>query len=176
MALRFALRYPERVQGIVMIASTAMPNTPDEQVEFAKDFEKVKDAPTIPRDWAEWVASVVFGETTRRERPELVESWIEHWMHYSGPSLVHEANCWLVREDLTHRLREIGVPVLIVHGAEDVAIPLERASAMVDHLPGSRLVVVEGAGHTVNVEAPERANEEIRAFLRQVYVGDASTR
>src|SRR5262249_26382633 len=49
-ALRFALRYPERTRGIVMIASTALPNTPEEQVEFAQEFDKVADAPTIPRD------------------------------------------------------------------------------------------------------------------------------
>jgi pimeloyl-ACP methyl ester carboxylesterase len=174
-ALRFALRYPDRVRGIVMIASTALPNTPEEQVEFARDFEKVNDAPTIPRDWAEWVASVVFGETTRREHPELVESWIEHWMQYSGPSLVHEANCWLVREDLTARLPEIDAPVLIAHGSEDAAIPLERAAAMVDHLPEARLAVFEGAGHTVNVEAAERVNDALRSFLRETYPGDTTS-
>jgi pimeloyl-ACP methyl ester carboxylesterase len=167
-ALRFALRYPERTRGIVMIASTAVPNTPEEQVEFAKDFEKVKDAPTVPRDWAEWVASVVFGETTTREQPELVESWIEHWMRYSGPSLVEEANCWLVREDLTDRLPEIDVPVLILHGAEDVAIPLDRAAPMEHQLPDARMVVVEGAGHTVNVEAAREVNDRIRSFLREI--------
>ena len=167
-ALRFALRYPERTAGIVMIASTAVPNTPEEQVEFAKDFEKVKDAPTIPREWAEWVASVVFGETTHREHPELVESWIEHWMAYSGPSLVDEANCWLVREDLTDRLPEIDVPVLVVHGAEDVAIPLDRAAPMAHQLPDARLLVVEGAGHTVNIEGAGVVNDRIRAFLREI--------
>jgi pimeloyl-ACP methyl ester carboxylesterase len=164
-ALRFALRYPERVRGIVMIASTALPNTPDEQVEFAKEFDKVADAPTIPRDWAEWVASVVFGETTTREHPELVESWVQHWMAYSGPSLVEEANCWLPREDLTDRLPEIGVPALIVHGAEDVAIPIERAAVMEEQLGDATMVVVEGAGHTVNVEGAGVVNDRIRSFL-----------
>ena len=167
-ALRFALRYPERTGGIVMIASTAVPNTPEEQVEFAKDFEKVADAETIPRDWAEWVASVVFGETTLREQPELVEFWIEHWMTYSGPSLVAEADCWLVREDLTERLPEIEVPVLVVHGAEDVAIPLDRAAPMEHQLPDARLLVVEGAGHTVNIEAAGVVNDRIRSFLREI--------
>jgi pimeloyl-ACP methyl ester carboxylesterase len=171
-ALRFALRYPERTAGIVMIASTAVPNTPEEQVEFAKDFEKVQDAPTIPRDWAEWVASVVFGETTHRKQPELVETWIEHWMSYSGPSLVHEANCWLVREDLTDRLPEITVPVLVVHGAEDVAIPLDRAAPMEHQLPDARLLVVEGAGHTVNIEGADVVNDRIRSFLREINEGD----
>jgi pimeloyl-ACP methyl ester carboxylesterase len=167
-ALRFALRYPERTRGLIMIASTAVPNTPEEQVEFAKDFAKVENQPTVPREWAEWVASVVFGETTARTRPELVESWIEHWMGYSGPSLVEEANCWLVREDLTDRLSEIDAPALILHGAEDVAIPIDRAAPMKDQLPDARLVVVEGAGHTVNVEAAPEVNDRIRTFLREI--------
>ena len=167
-ALRFALRYPERTRGIVMIASTALPNTPDEQVEFAKEFDKVAEAPTIPRDWAEWVASVVFGATTARSHPDVVESWTEHWMAYSGPSLVAEANCWLPREDLTDRLPEIPVPVLVVHGVEDVAIPIERATAMLDHLADARMLAVEGAGHTVNVEAAAEVNDGIRSFLNAI--------
>jgi pimeloyl-ACP methyl ester carboxylesterase len=167
-ALRFALRYPERTRGIVMIASTALPNTPQEQVDFAAEFAKVGDEQTVPRDWAAWVASVVFGETTRRERPELVESWIEHWMGYSGPSLVAEANCWLVREDLTDRLPEIEVPALILHGAEDVAIPIERAAPMEYQLPDARMLVVQGAGHTVNVEGADEVNDRIRSFLREI--------
>jgi pimeloyl-ACP methyl ester carboxylesterase len=167
-ALRFALRYPERTRGIIMIGSTALPNTPQEQVDFSKEFEKVADEPTIPPDWAAWVASVVFGETTRAQQPELVESWIRHWMEYSGPSLVAEANCWLVREDLTDRLPEIEVPALIVHGAEDVAIPLDRATPMEHQLPDARMLVIEGAGHTVNIEADREVNDGIRTFLREV--------
>ena len=173
-ALRFALRYPERTRGIVMIASTALPNTPEEQIEFAKEFDKVRDEPTVPRAWAEWVASVVFGPTTAREHPDLVESWTKHWMQYSGPSLVQEANCWLPREDLTDRLAEIDVPVLILHGAEDVAIPLERATVMEHQLPDARVAVVDGAGHTVNVEAAGEVNDRIRSFLREVDAGEST--
>jgi pimeloyl-ACP methyl ester carboxylesterase len=125
----------------------------------------------VPRDWAEWVGSVVFGETTTRERPDLVESWVRHWMEYSGPSLVDEANCWLPREDLTDRLSEIDLPVLIVHGAEDVAIPLERATVMEHQLPDARVAVVKGAGHTVNVEAAAEVNDRIRSFLREIEAG-----
>jgi pimeloyl-ACP methyl ester carboxylesterase len=32
-------------------------------------------------------------------------------------------------------------------------------------IPGSRLVTIPGAGHVCNIDAPERFNREVRAFL-----------
>jgi pimeloyl-ACP methyl ester carboxylesterase len=32
-------------------------------------------------------------------------------------------------------------------------------------IPGARLVLLPGAGHVVNVEAPEAFNEAVRGFL-----------
>jgi pimeloyl-ACP methyl ester carboxylesterase len=39
---------------------------------------------------------------------------------------------------------------------------------MLDHLPDARMLAVEGAGHTVNVEAAAEVNDGIRSFLREV--------
>ena len=39
------------------------------------------------------------------------------------------------------------------------------AESMRRGIAGSRLVVFEGAGHIVNVECPQRFNDEMRAFL-----------
>jgi pimeloyl-ACP methyl ester carboxylesterase len=35
-------------------------------------------------------------------------------------------------------------------------------------IPGSRLVVIPGAGHLSHVEAPERFNAELRSFLGSI--------
>ena len=52
------------------------------------------------------------------------------------------------------RLGQIGVPTLVVHGAEDPAFPVPHARALAAEIPGASLVVLPDAGHGV---PPRRA-------------------
>ena len=45
--------------------------------------------------------------------------------------------------------------------------PLDVAEALRAAIPASRLVVLRGVGHASCVEAPDRFNREVRAFLRE---------
>ena len=75
----------------------------------------------------------------------------------------------LDRDVLTERLGEITQPTLIIHGSDDVAIPMWRAEELRDGIPGTRdLVVVEGAGHASNVSHPDPVNLAMAEFLRSV--------
>ena len=66
------------------------------------------------------------------------------------------------REDLT----TIAVPTLVLHGDADAVVPFEgsgkRTHAIV---PGSELVVVEGAPHGFNVTHADEFNRALLAFL-----------
>lgn len=46
------------------------------------------------------------------------------------------------------------LPVLVIWGAEDTWIPVERAQLLADAIPGARLEIVEDAGHLVHLDAP----------------------
>jgi pimeloyl-ACP methyl ester carboxylesterase len=50
-------------------------------------------------------------------------------------------------EPFRDRLGEIGVPTLVVHGAEDPVFPLGHALALEKEIPGARLLVLERTGH-----------------------------
>jgi pimeloyl-ACP methyl ester carboxylesterase len=67
--------------------------------------------------------------------------------------------------DLRDALPCIDVPTLLLYGDEDARAPQEVADQLHTAIPHSRLVVIPGAGHLCNLEAPERFNEEIRDFL-----------
>lgn len=67
--------------------------------------------------------------------------------------------------DLREVLPEVSVPTLVIHGREDRRSPLEVSEALHAGIPGSRLAVVEGAGHMTNLEAPDEFNRLVRDFL-----------
>jgi pimeloyl-ACP methyl ester carboxylesterase len=167
--LRFAQRYPERLAGLVMLGSTALPNTPEEEVAFLAKFHEMGQHEKVPKEWGEWCAGKLFGAKAKETNPALVQTWIERWATYSVPDVIMECRCWLNREDMTPVLRTLKVPTLIIHGEEDAAIPIERTAPMAKQMPNARLIALPKIGHFLSVEAPNEVTSGIREFLRSVY-------
>ena len=68
-------------------------------------------------------------------------------------------------ESQGERLKAIGVPALVVHGADELA-PLKAGSEqLAEILPGAQLEELPAAGHMVPIEQPEVLSARIGAFL-----------
>lgn len=67
-------------------------------------------------------------------------------------------------EDLRDVPPSIAVPTLLVYGDKDERAPMAVAEQLHAAIDGSRLVVLEGAGHLCNMERPQRFNDALRAF------------
>jgi pimeloyl-ACP methyl ester carboxylesterase len=63
------------------------------------------------------------------------------------------------------RLAGLSVPVQIVWGADDPLFPLSHAHRAHAAIPGSRLAVIEGAGHTPQTDRPDEFNRVLARFL-----------
>lgn len=70
------------------------------------------------------------------------------------------------RPDQQDTLRGVSVPTLILHGEGDQLCPSERHELMHDLVPGSELVVVEGAGHLPSLEQPEAFTRALLDWLQ----------
>ncbi|PLK22406.1 alpha/beta hydrolase [Porphyrobacter sp. TH134] len=84
---------------------------------------------------------------------------------HAGGALAMMANWDL--PGLRLRMGEVRNPVLLVHGANDPAIPLDWARDAAGWLAGARLDVLAGLGHLAHEEAPEQAAALIAAFLAE---------
>lgn len=67
--------------------------------------------------------------------------------------------------DLRDVLPRIDVPTLLLYGDADRRSPVSIGEELHAQIPGSTFVVLPGPGHVVNLEAPERFNDEVRSFL-----------
>ena len=72
----------------------------------------------------------------------------------------------MAETDLGDVLPQVAVPTLLLWGEHDARSPLAVAHRFEAAIPGARLVVLPGAGHVSNLEAPERFNAEVLAFCR----------
>jgi haloalkane dehalogenase len=62
-------------------------------------------------------------------------------------------------------LAALGVPTLLLWGAEDEFAPVAGAKRFEREIPGARLVAIDGAGHFVFDQEPERTVREVVGFL-----------
>jgi 3-oxoadipate enol-lactonase len=69
------------------------------------------------------------------------------------------------RPDSTPLLSQIECPALIIHGSDDLLIPVSEAQSMHTQLHGSGLVIIPEAGHLPNLEQPELFNQAVGEFL-----------
>ena len=74
--------------------------------------------------------------------------------------LVQAAQSW----DVTERLGEIGVPVLVAGGTRDRVVPPELIQATASGITGARLLLLPGRGHLSALYDP-RLKPAIEAFL-----------
>jgi pimeloyl-ACP methyl ester carboxylesterase len=59
----------------------------------------------------------------------------------------------------------IAAPTLVLWGERDSALEVHLAKASIELCEKGRLVVVDGATHWLHLEAPQRINKELAAFL-----------
>lgn len=69
--------------------------------------------------------------------------------------------------DFSNSVQEISCPTLIVCGERDAANQ-KAAAALAGLVKGAELQIFDGAGHEVNLEAPESLAEALRAFYQKI--------
>ena len=66
--------------------------------------------------------------------------------------------------DFTAKMNQLTLPTLILHGDEDVVLPMKMAEHTHSLLPQSILKVMDGQGHSMNMENPKRLVSELESF------------
>jgi 3-oxoadipate enol-lactonase len=68
--------------------------------------------------------------------------------------------------DLTQQAARLTVPTLILCGSRDTLTPPTLSEQLHRLIPGSRLSVLDGAGHMLLLERPDLVNEAMASFVR----------
>jgi pimeloyl-ACP methyl ester carboxylesterase len=176
-ARQFPQRYPRRVVGAALISSAAeglsrsplgetLQNPALEAVRFAARY-----APRVVHRTRGAIRSLIrpiirdasFGGAD--VSPSLVE-FSQAMIHGTDVATLVEFLHALEVHDETAALPVLArIPTLIACGGRDLLTPAKYSEEMAAVLPDSELVIVPGAGHLVQLEAPDVIND---ALLRLV--------
>ncbi|WP_420856543.1 alpha/beta fold hydrolase [Streptomyces mangrovisoli] len=146
--IELALRHPERVASLALIAASPRFGTPD---EFRQRGVVVRSngldpiARTAPERW--------FTAGYAAAQPAITE-WAVQMVRTTDPGCYIAACEALAAFDVRAELGRIGVPTLVLVGSEDAVAGPAEARTLVAGIPDARLAVVPGASHLVPVEQP----------------------
>jgi 3-oxoadipate enol-lactonase len=158
--LRFALTYPQRTAGLVLIDTQAGREDPEKSLQYDL-MHDVWVGSGANDQLIAMVAAIIIGD----ERPEST-AWMARWKELDPSTLTFIYRTLMDRDDITGRLGEINAPSVVIHGTEDVAIDVLLAERLCSGLGACHgLIRIEGAGHASNLTHPEPVNRAIEAFL-----------
>jgi pimeloyl-ACP methyl ester carboxylesterase len=156
-AQHVALRHPTRVARLLLVATGAVMGDPGAGLARA---EAVAAAP-----WDDAaVAPVVAGFFRKPPLPPRLEEYRRIAREAAHEAAVDAARS-NARSNTLAQLGEIRVPTLIVQGRHDRARTPEHGALMRDRIPGARLEILEGSGHTPQLEEPEAFHALVLPFL-----------
>ncbi len=162
-ALRAALVRPERVAGLVLMDTDAGAETAFGRLKYramALGVRALGVAPLLPS-----VARLMFGATTRRNNPALVDEWKKEIAAVHVPSALRCLDALLGRDSLLDRLDQVRAPALILVGDEDRSLPPPKSRRIHGRLGDSTLRLIPAAGHLSALEQPSAVNAALLSFL-----------
>ncbi|MDX2545536.1 4-carboxymuconolactone decarboxylase [Streptomyces sp. WI04-05B] len=143
-----ALRHPERLASLALIAASPRFGTAD---EFRQRGVIVRTngldpiARTSPERW--------FTSGFAAAQPAITE-WAVQMVRTTDPGCYIAACESLASFDVRGELARVGVPTLVLVGSDDQVTGPAEARTLVAGIPDARLAVVPGASHLVPVEQP----------------------
>jgi pimeloyl-ACP methyl ester carboxylesterase len=153
----FALDFPDRVLSLVLIStSRALPGErelPPPTDDLARFTATAKvdwsDAESVIEYLVEYSRVLAGGRRPFDEAAvrELARRDLERAHNFAAA----QNHAVLSDGELSHEsLSSMAVPTLVIHGTADPMFPVEHGQALVDEIPGARLLTLNGAGHGVD--------------------------
>lgn len=162
-ALNAIKRFPERFNALILCDTQCIDDT--EEVK-AKRFETIDqiniEGATAFND--KFIKSV-FHPSTIADKKELVESLRSIVFANSKTIITAGLTALAQRAETCSILNTIHVPTLIICGRQDEVTPLVQSELMHKHIVGSKLKIIDNAGHVSNLEHPEEFNKYMLEFL-----------
>jgi pimeloyl-ACP methyl ester carboxylesterase/predicted glycosyltransferase len=172
LAPMIALRRPQLVERLVLNGGGAR----DIDCDLFRAQESFQDVPPDREGWhkfnahhwredyqdfVKWFMRICVNEP---HSTKAVEDTV-NWALETTPDVLLAGNRAGGWDDTVAIAPEIHCPVLIIHGTEDAAIPVEGAHRLHDAFPDSRMVLMEAGGHNTGARDPVRFNELIHDFI-----------
>jgi len=152
--LQLLRRHPGKVSAAGFVGTRASADSPEKQAERLEQNRLVLKEGTSPmaRDYVKRLFSPGFAAAN----PHIVEETFQNFASQDPASVALLNDAMRRREDMTPWLGEIECPCTVIGGTEDKLVAPDAMAALHGKLRNSALEMIQGAGHMLPVETPDR--------------------
>lgn len=162
-SLAFAAKNPDSLRGLGLFHSTAFADSEEKVAARKKGMEFIRTHG--PREFLKNTIPNLFAPDTREKKPELLARLMALGDNFSGEALVSYYESMIRRPDRSNLLSKLSIPVLIVMGEHDQAVPLADALRLCKLPKIAYIHTLTKSGHMGMWEEPGRSHQLLRAFL-----------
>ncbi len=162
-ALRALKEHPSRFEALILCNTQCIADTEEVKAKRYKTIETIEEDGAAEFNNA-FITSV-FHKDSLSNKKDLVEQLRTVVFANTDTIISHGLVALAERTETCSTLKDIAIPTLIICGREDVVTPLAQSEFMNQHISGSKLRIIENAGHVSNLEQPEEFNKHIMEFL-----------
>ena len=157
-ALAFAHAHPDRVRGLALVSSQALPDAPE------RKQGRYKTAADVAEQGVRVVVEVM---TSKLSSDPRVQAFVHEAMERQPASgMIGALKAMAERADATSWLPDFKFPLVIVHGEADALIPVARGRDMKTALPSAHYVELKGLGHMPMMENAQAVAEALLRLKR----------
>jgi 3-oxoadipate enol-lactonase len=165
-SLAFNHLFPLRVRALVLASTRAQNDT--EEGKKNREVQASKALNEGMEGIADAMLPKLLGPETVAKRPDIVRRVREMMVQTKPEGAAAALRGMAARRDQRPSLPDIIAPTLIIVGREDAITPVADSNFMHQEIGGSRLEIIEGAGHISNIERPKEFNRALLRFLHDV--------
>ena len=155
------LEVPERVSSMMLVGTFAYRTDAERAVAKDRASDALRDG--IGSQLTTHVERV-FAPGFATRHPDTVETYLAPFLD-NDPSSFAQTMVAMSEIDLRPQLGSVRAPTTVVVGEHDRAVGADHARRLHTLIPGARLIIVPGVGHTVHIEAPDVFMELVAAHL-----------
>jgi len=161
-ALEVLRMAPERVRRLALVSTGIHPLRPGE-VGTRFDLRRIGREQGMEALTEAWLPPMV--APANLDDPSIMEPLRRMCLRSGQAVFEAQIDALLARPEMEDLLPAISCPTLVMCGSEDSWSPPAQHEAIAAAVPDSELVIVEGAGHMIQLEAPDAVNEAIARWL-----------
>jgi len=174
-ALAFADKYRDKLLGLGLIHSTALPDTEETKEKRRRDIQDI--SVNGINNYIKRLIPKLFTDSKQHNMQEAIQDMVQIGFQMNQEGAIGALQAMMNRPDRSHVLAEADYPILLVAGAEDEVIsPLDTFSitykGVTDSTFGYPHILentFEDVSHMSLVEVPNQLSRVIANYLKIVY-------
>ncbi len=168
LTLRCALTNPSVVRGLILFDTEARLMCPKAIQRNEELLQAWLAGGWVADQLGAKIADQILGPGLRTGRWTGTGFWVEKWAATQFVNLIPCFNALTTRDDVTMVLKAITAPALVIHGQDDLSIPIAAGQAMAQGLANAQFQPIAGAGHGACMTHWEFVNPLLGPFLESL--------